>query len=317
MIHPFIQTAFQSAYPLVLGACSLAAVAVVLAPSVAEAKLPPISHIVAPDMATRPEAAWLAQGPQALNQEQADVFDAKAGRACEASLPWEQRNLLITRDSYGQDGICLLPDSVGFIAIHSFFAGISGPVLDWMVNWMYQDELHYKVAHPTQNGPAYWLHPDRDYYPEKPPWLYNSAIFALELADDARHDISLAFLPPLDCGLDMLEVQQANMQAVHCARILNRDQTVAQGWMLRLAQPGINSQGQQGLIVRTYYWLGAEIRLGGNWTGAINWFLNIPYIRSRQITPGVVERFGRHMALETERLRMLLPDLYRTFGTTR
>lgn len=205
-----------------------------------------------------------------------------------------------------ETGWCWLPDGVGYVAVMTRMPGVSGEMIDWWFDWHPRDPERYKLWHPiahfdnrleqseAHTGKAFW---GATHYP-------------VEDVGTGKEELRIQFKRPSELGFssDLLDHP--------------RVATCVGGWVgsverrARFAQvTHVFLKADDGLLLRSRFWLGANIRpdWGGNLVARV---ANTRPIRRVAIPRAAPARLAHHCADEFANLASILPDLYSSESDT-
>ena len=205
------------------------------------------------------------------------------------------------------NGWCTLPDGVGYVAVETKMAGVSGEMVDWWFDWHQRSPERYRAWHPLAHKGISW---------ERPPWLAAKAHWGAvhhpveDLGLGAVH-ARIAFCRPVAIGFSADYLRDPGVGTIICGYAGDDRRRVRHTPMVH-----VFLQRNGGVLLRSRFWLGAALRpyLPRAAAGAAQWALNRRAVRSWALPPALPHLLARHCAEEYANLASLLPELHRRFG---
>jgi hypothetical protein len=224
------------------------------------------------------------------------------------ALPRSQLDRLLDPSPLpAENGWCVLPDGVAYVAARTAMPGVRAEMVDWWFDWHPGDPLRYRVWHPAahvsnsverpavRGTKAHWgtiHHPVED--------VGTGVVHA-----------RIEFVAPSEIGFSSDALDDPRVATIVCGfagddRLRVRHTPMAHVF---LADEG-------GVVLRSRFWLGAALRpyapaLIAAPAAAL---LGNRFVRSRALPRGLPRALARHCAEEYANLGALLPELYARFG---
>lgn len=206
-----------------------------------------------------------------------------------------------------ETGWCTLADGVGYVAVRTAMAGLSAEMVDWWFDWHPCESLRYRIWHPSAH-------------------LANSlqlpAVPAAKAHWGAVHrpveDVGvgvvrarIAFQRPTAMGLPRDCLGDEDVATIVCGYVGDERRHL---WHTPMFH--VFLRAEDGLVLRSHFWLGAAIRPYGllGTPGAL--LLNNRFLRRASLPAKLPRALATHCAEEYTNLAALLPELYARFGGT-
>lgn len=219
-----------------------------------------------------------------------------------------------------ENGWCVLPDGVAYVAVRTVMPDVSGEMVDWWFDWHPRDPLRYRIWHPLAHrdnsldgaprarGKAHWgtvHHPVEDVGTGMvKARIEFKAPTEMGMSSDALDHPPVATIVCGYAGDDRLRVRHSPMYHVFLR------ESEGQG------EPEDNDvgEGRKGVVLRSRFWLGAALRPYGPLGGLGESLLNRPAVRRRALSRDLPRALARHCAEEYANLGAILPELYGRYG---
>jgi hypothetical protein len=206
----------------------------------------------------------------------------------------------------GETGWCTLADGVGYVAVQTAMAGVSAEMVDWWFDWHPREAIRYRIWHPLAH---------RDNSLQSPAVVGAKAHWGtihhpVEDVGVGMVRARIEFLAPSRMGMSGDALGDEGVGTVICGYAGDDTRRVRHTPMFH-----VFLQSEDGLVLRSRFWLGAALRPYGP-LGAIGELaLNRPAVRRLALTSGLQQALARHCAEEYANLAGLLPELYKRFAT--
>jgi hypothetical protein len=217
----------------------------------------------------------------------------------------ELDRLLDPAEMPGETGWCTLPDGVGYVAVRTAMPGVTAEMVDWWFDWHPRDAVRYCIWHPLahrQNSLEPAGHPGA-----KAHW--GTTHHPVEDVGVGMVRARIQFLPPSRMGMSRDALEDSHVGTIVCGYAGDDSRRVRHTPMFHVFM-----QAEDGLVLRSRFWLGAALRPYGP-LGAIGELaLNRPAVRRRVLPSGLAQALARHCAEEYANLGALLGELHGRFG---
>jgi len=243
-----------------------------------------------------------------LEQPAAAVLDAIASGPIDPALALGRgaaQRLLDPAPMLRETGWCTLPDGVGYVAVRTAMPAVSGAMVDWWFDWHPRESLRYRVWHPVAHR-ANSLEP-----PGTPAAKAHWGAVHHPVEDVGLGVVHarIAFQRPSEMGFASDALDDDNVATIVCGYAGDDRRRVRHTPMLH-----VFLRDDDGVVLRSVFWLGAALRPYGLLGGAGERVLNNRLVRSRMLPRGVPRALATHCAEEYANLAVLLPELYERFG---
>jgi phloretin hydrolase len=194
-----------------------------------------------------------------------------------------------------ENGWCVLPDGVGYIAVRTPMPDVTGAMVDWWFDWHAHDPDRYRIWHPL-------AHFDNAHEPSPVPRAkahWGAVHHPVEDLGTGTQYARIAFRSPSELGMSTDALDHPAVATIVCGEVgddrLHFRHTIMFHVFLH--------EGD-GVVLRSRFWLGAVVPRP----------LSLPFVRRRAIGPRVTRALARHCTEEYTNLGSLLPELYDRFG---
>jgi hypothetical protein len=206
-----------------------------------------------------------------------------------------------------ETGWCTLPDGVRRVAVRTPMPAVSAEMVDWWFDWHPRNPLRYRAWHPLAHAgnslePAAALAP-------KAHW--GAVHHPVEDVGTRAVHARIAFVAPTELGFTTDATDDPRVGTVVCGwvgddRRRTRHSVMAHVFLVK----------DDGLILRSHFWLGAAIRpyLPAALANPAAAALNRRAVRNLTLPRGLAPALARHCAEEYANLATLLPELHTRFA---
>jgi phloretin hydrolase len=206
-----------------------------------------------------------------------------------------------------QTGWCVLPDGVGFVAVHTEMPGVSAEMIDWWTEWHPRDPLRYRAWHPL----AHWANAVEEPAQPGAKRYWGAVHHPVEDIGTGVIEARVELVSPTELGFATGALEDPNVGTIVCGFIGDDRRRIRHSAMAH-----VFLDERSGLTARCNFWLGAAIRpyrkgMLGDFGEAV---LNRRYARGLLLRGGVVPAVARHCAEKYANLAALLPSLYARFA---
>lgn len=207
-----------------------------------------------------------------------------------------------------ESGWCELPDRVQFVAVRTPMPGVSAAMVDWWFDWHPREPLRYRVWHPG-------AHSDNSLEPPvrpgaKPFW--GAVHHPVEDVGTGTVHARIAFVAPRELGFASDSLDDPAVGTIVCGWVGDDRRRVRHSAMAH-----VFLRDDDGLVLRSHFWLGAAIRpyLPGVLAAPMASLLNRPPVRRLALPRGLAPALAHHCAEEYANLAAILPELHARFGS--
>jgi hypothetical protein len=217
----------------------------------------------------------------------------------------EAERLLDPRPLRVETGWCTLPDGVGFVAVRTEMPGVTGAMVDWWFDWHPREALRYRIWHPRAHTANSLQPPARP--GAKAHW--GAVHHPVEDVGVGVVHARIAFAAPSEIGLAGDQLENPDVATIVCGYVGDDRRHVRHSPMFHvfLAE-------DEGVVLRSAFWLGAAVRPYGPLGGLGERLLNNRLVRGATLPAGLPRALANHCAEEYANLASLLPELYARFG---
>ena len=256
-------------------------------------------------MSAQDLAAYL-QRPLTPPQEP-ELAAAQAG-PCDPStaLPLSQVDRLLDPEPLVlETGWWLLPDGTAQVAARTPMPGVSAEMVDWWFDWHPREPVRYRIWHPLAHFDNSLQPPA--YAGAKPHW--GAVHHPVEDVGVGVVHARICFRDPSSLGMSETALAGPQVGTVLAAEVGDDRRRVRHSLMFH-----VFLKEDDGLVLRSRFWLGAAIRPYGPAGGLLEGLLNRPGVRRRMLPASVPAALARHCVEEYANLAALLPELYERFS---
>lgn len=213
--------------------------------------------------------------------------------------------LLDPRPLEVESGWCTLPDGVGYVIVRTAMPRVSGEMVDWWFDWHPRDPLRYRVWHPAAH---------RSNSLQPPPVAGAKAHWGAvhRPVEDVGLGVVRAridFQPPSAMGLPGDQLENPEIATIVCGWVGDERRGVRHTPMFH-----VFLREEEGVVLRSAFWLGAAVRPYGALGGVGERVLNNRLLRRAALPAGLPRALATHCAEEYANLATLLPELFERFG---
>lgn len=209
-----------------------------------------------------------------------------------------------------ETGWCFLPNRVGYVGVRTAMPDVSAEMVEWWFDWHAHDPDRYRAWHPL-------AHRDNSIEPPpapgaKPYW--GAVHHPVEDVGTGVVRARIAFQPPSAIGFSSDVLGDPNVATVVCGYVGDDTRRLRHSVLAH-----VFLAGDEGLVLRSHFWLGAAIRpyLPSPLATPIAVAANNRLVRRAALPAGLPRSLATHCAEEFANLAALLPELYERFGSSR
>lgn len=202
-----------------------------------------------------------------------------------------------------ETGWCRLPDGVAFVAVRTAMPGVSEEMVEWWFDWHPRDPLRYRIWHPRDHSGNSFEPPASP--GAKPHW--GAVHHPVEDVGTGTEHVRISFLPPRELGFADDVLDDPAVATVVCGMV--GDDRLR---MRHSAMAHVFLRADDGLVLRSHFWLGAALRpyLPAPLAAPAARALNNRVVRRRALPERLPAGLARHCAEEYSNLAAILPELY-------
>ena len=228
-----------------------------------------------------------------------------------AILPEQMNDLLNPGDLQVEIGWCNLPNGAGFVANRNIYKNVTAEMIDWWFSWHPLEDLRYRIWYPPQHA-GIALSPEsraRILNPSIPIPEKNWGVthHVTEDCSCGMENIDITFQSPGDFGFDMTRWKEPFVSTFvggfGWSSPANKTDHVIKAPSLMCH---IFRQVADGLEHRTRFWMGYRMSQGRP-------ELVLP--PGASVPAIAVQGLARHNVREFSNLAVLLPEIYKEFGS--
>lgn len=206
-----------------------------------------------------------------------------------------------------EDGWSRLEDGVRLVAVRTEMPGVSAEMVDWWFDWHPRDPERYRLWHPAAHFGNSLEEPARPR--AKAHW--GAVHHPVEDVGTGTVHARIEFLAPTELGFSTDALEDPAVGTVVCGLVGDDRKRLRHSAMAH-----VFLAADDGLVLRSRFWLGARIRpyapaplatLGER-------ALNRPAVRDRALPREIAPALARHCAEEYANLARILPDLFRDYA---
>ena len=199
-----------------------------------------------------------------------------------------------------ESGCWVQPDGIAHVAVRTPMPDVSGAMVDWWFDWHADDPERYRMWHPGHVSNSI----------DRPP-----ALGAKKHWDTVHHPVEdvgtgvvharIAFKRPTALGFSTDALDDPRVATI-AGGIVGDDKR--RMWHTMMVHVWLNEPG--GTVLRSHFWLGANIRPFARPLGFVSPLLNTRPVRRAALPAAAPAALARHCAEEYANLASLLPELY-------
>jgi hypothetical protein len=207
-----------------------------------------------------------------------------------------------------ETGWCFSADRVGHVAVRTEMPGVSAERVEWWFDWHPRDADRYRLWHPL-------AHRDNSIEPSgargaKPYW--GTVHHPVEDVGTGVVRARIAFTPPSAIGFSSDVLNDPNVATIVCGYVGDDTRRLRHSVLAH-----VFLAGEEGLVLRSHFWLGAAIRpyLPAPLAAPIAAAVNNRLVRRASLSSDLPRSLATHCAEEFANLAALLPELHGRFGS--
>jgi hypothetical protein len=204
-----------------------------------------------------------------------------------------------------ETGWCFLDNGVAYVAARTAMPGVSAEMVDWWFDWHPRDPVRYRIWHPIAHRGNSLEPPARAGAKAH----YGAIHHPVEDVGTGVVHARICFLDPSEMGIGAAALAQPQVATVLCAYAGDDRMRMRHSVMLH-----VYLADDEGLVLRSRFWLGAAIRPFGVAGPLGERLLNNRTVRGRMLPPRLPRALARHCLEEYANLASLLPELHSRFG---
>lgn len=206
-----------------------------------------------------------------------------------------------------ENGWCVLPDGVGYVAVRTPMPGVGAEMVDWWFDWHPRDPARYRIWHPVAHR-TNSLEPPA-HRAAKAHW--GAVHHPVEDIGTGVVRARIEFSAPTTIGFSTDALDRPAVATVVCGHVGDDRLRIRHSVMAH-----VFLRDAEGLILRSRFWLGAAIRprLPAPLASAAAALLDNRQVRRRSLPARLPAALTRHCAEEYANLATLLPELHPRFG---
>lgn len=202
-----------------------------------------------------------------------------------------------------ENGWCVLPDGVGYVAVRTAMPQVTGAMADWWFDWHPREALRYRVWHPA-------AHHENRLEPPRAPGTkahWGATHHPVEDLGAGVVHARIAFCRPTALGFATDALDDRRVATIVCG-MAGDDRRRAQ----HTPMVHVFLRDGEGVVLRSRFWLGAALRpyLPAPLAAPAGALLNRPAVRRRMLPADVPRALAVHCAEEFANLGALLAELY-------
>jgi len=204
-----------------------------------------------------------------------------------------------------ETGWCTLADGAGYVAVRTVMTRVRGEMVDWWFDWHPRESIRYRIWHPAAHRENSLQTPARAQV--KAHW--GAVHHPVEDVGVGVVHARIAFQRPTAMGLARDCIDDADVAAVVCGYAGDDRRHVRHTPMFH-----VFLRAEEGVVLRSHFWLGAAIRPYGPIGAPAALALNNRFVRRAALPARLPHALARHCAEEYANLAALLPELYARYG---
>ncbi len=243
-----------------------------------------------------------------LTAPDGEALAAAAAGPCDpaTALGLEQVDRLLDPEPLAvETGWWLLDDGTAQVAARTPMPGVSPEMVDWWFDWHPREAIRYRIWHPLahfDNSLQAPVEPGA-----KPHW--GAVHHPVEDVGVGIVHARIAFQDPSRLGVSAAALDRPHVGTVLAAHVGDDRRRVRHSVMFH-----VFLREDDGLLLRSRFWLGAAIRPYGPAGPLLEGLLNRPAVRRRMLPAAAPQALARHCVEEYANLAALLPELYGRFA---
>lgn len=213
--------------------------------------------------------------------------------------------LLDPRPLEVETGWCTLPDGVGYVTVRTAMPRVSAEMVDWWFDWHPREPLRYRVWHPE-------AHRSNSLDPPATPRAkahWGAVHHPVEDVGLGTVRARIAFEPPDAMGMPGDQLDSPEVATIVCGWVGDETRRMRHTPMYH-----VFLREEEGVLLRSAFWLGAAVRPYGPLGAAGARVLNNRFVRRVALPAALPRALATHCAEEYANLATLLPELFERFG---
>lgn len=255
----------------------------------------------AADLSPYLERPLTAPEPQALADAQAGACDPGTALSL-----FEVDRLLDPEPLEVETGWWLLPDGTAQVAARTPMPGVGPEMVDWWFDWHPREAIRYRIWHPPAHFDNSLQVPSEP--GAKPHW--GAVHHPVEDLGAGVVHARICFQDPARLGMSPSALAGTLVGTVLAAEVGDDRRHVRHSLMFH-----VFLREDDGLVLRSRFWLGSAIRPYGPAGGLLEGLMNRPALRRRMLPAAAPRALARHCVEEYANLGALLPELYGRFAS--
>jgi hypothetical protein len=206
-----------------------------------------------------------------------------------------------------ETGWCFGADRIGHVAVRTEMPGVSTEMVEWWFDWHPRDPDRYRLWHPL-------AHRDNSLDPvaghgAKPYW--GTVHHPVEDVGTGVVRARIAFQPPSAIGFSGDVLGDPDVATIVCGYVGDDTRRLRHSVLAH-----VFLAGDEGLVLRSHFWLGAVIRpyLPAPLAAPVAAAVNNRFVRRLSLPSDLPRALATHCAEEFANLAALLPGLYERFA---
>lgn len=207
-----------------------------------------------------------------------------------------------------ETGWCFTAERVGYVAVRTEMPGVGAEMVEWWFDWHPRDPDRYRLWHPL-------AHRDNSIEPPtapgaKPHW--GAVHHPVEDVGTGVVRARIAFQPPGAIGFSSDVLDDPNVATIVCGYVGDDTRRLRHSVLAH-----VFLAGEEGLALRSHFWLGAAIRpyLPAPLAAPVGAVAGNRFVRRLALPAELPHSLATHCAEEFANLAALLPELHERFGS--
>ena len=209
-----------------------------------------------------------------------------------------------------ETGWCFTADRIGYVAVRTEMPAVTAEMVEWWFDWHPRDPDRYRLWHPL-------AHRDNSLEPAaspgaKPYW--GAVHHPVEDVGTGMVRARIAFQPPSAIGFSTDALDDPAVATIVCGYVGDDTRRLRHSVLAH-----VFLAGEEGLVLRSHFWLGAAIRpyLPPLLAAPLAVAAGNRVVRRLSLPSGLPRSLATHCAEEFANLAALLPELHERFGASR
>ena len=206
-----------------------------------------------------------------------------------------------------ENGWCVLPDGVAYVAVRTPMPGVTGEMVDWWFDWHPDDPLRYRVWHPAAHESNSIERPARA--EAKRHW--GTVHHPVEDVGVGMAHARIEFRRPSELGFSTDALDDPAVATIACGWAGDDTRRVRHTPMVH-----VFLREGDGVVLRSRFWLGATLRpyLPGPLAAPLGAIISNRLVRRAAMPDGLARALAVHCAEEYANLAAILPELHARFA---